>query len=93
MNAVSASKLAVNYRSVIAGNVPDGTYVLRSAACAPTEKLIGGGAHWSGQFNPTTAADTHLVHSNRNGNTWQVAALNGSGSSRSLTVTAICVGG
>ena len=51
------------------------------------------GAHWSGQFNPTTAADAHLVHSNRNGNTWQVAALNRSGSSRSLTVTAICVGG
>jgi hypothetical protein len=91
-NAVTASKIGVTYRSRIV-NAADGSYVLTTQACNPNEKLIGGGAHWSGGFNPTSAEGTHLLISNRVGGGWQGAGINGSGSQRSLTVTAICVVG
>jgi hypothetical protein len=89
-SAVTAGKLPVVSRSRIV-NVSDGAYVLNSQACGANEKLIGGGAHWSGNFNPTSAEGTQLVFSDRFGSVWQAGGINGSGSQRAFTVTVICV--
>lgn len=90
-NAVTASKLATTLRTS-AVSVTSGTTVNRTASCAAGEKAIGGGAVWSGSWTNSQAEGTHLVHSYPGSGlgSWSARGYNGSGSTRTLTVYAIC---
>lgn len=89
--AVTASKLSIAVRQSSA-SVASGATASLSAPCATGEAGVGGGAFFTGAFNATQASNTHIVNSSpMPSGGWTVLAYNGSGSTRTLFVRALCV--
>lgn len=91
-DAVRASKLAVTRRA----NglfVAAGTTVSIQQLCLAGEKVVGGGATWSGSFTNAQAQVTQTINSRptvpQQG--WEARGFNGGGAQRAFTVYALCV--
>jgi hypothetical protein len=59
--------------------------------CQPGERLLSGGARWSGIIDATVAADLHVMHSYPVHSTWFARVYNGTGAARDMTVRVHCL--
>jgi hypothetical protein len=59
--------------------------------CQPGERLLSGGARWSGTIDATVAADLHVMHSYPVHTTWFARVYNGTGAARDMTVRVHCL--
>jgi hypothetical protein len=91
--AVTAPKLGAITQRTDSISVPAGDTRFESVSCLTGERLIGGGAVWSGGFNAATAEVLHLVYSTPSGNAWGARAYNGTGEPRTIIVRALCLTG
>lgn len=89
--AVTASKLSTAVRQASA-SVASGSSASVSAPCASGEQGLGGGSFFTGSFSASQASNTHILSSSpMPSGGWSVTAYNGSGSTRTLFVRALCV--
>jgi len=94
-NAVTAAKLSTKARSTIY-SVPDGASKFGMADCVRAgtrggERLLGGGAFWSGNLSNAQASQMHIVASGPLLNSWRAGAYNNSGSQQKLVVWVMCI--
>jgi hypothetical protein len=91
-NSVGSSELKPTVRRSASVNVTAGGTAFQSRACLAGERMLSGGAIWSGGINAATAAALHIVHSYPVGTTsWGARGYNGTAGNRTLTVYAICL--
>jgi hypothetical protein len=90
--SVTGPKLAGTVMRSDTVQVPNGDSLGREVSCQAGERLISGGARWSGGMAPAQAAALHVVHSYpANTSTWFVRAYNNTGAPRDLNVRVLCL--
>jgi len=91
--AVTAPKLGtIAVRSETHAVPAEGT-IFQSVPCLSGERLLTGGAVWSGSFNAASAEKLHLVYSTPSGNSWVARLYNGNAEARTIIIRAVCLAG
>lgn len=91
--AVTAPKLGTIVQHSESIEIAAGGTSVKSASCPTGQRMITGGAVWTGGFNAATAEQLHLVYSTPSGDNWTARAFNGTGEARTLLVRVRCLVG
>ena len=92
--SIGRSKLAAVTTRTDSSDVADGATGTLSVNCEAGELPLSGGVTFGGAaINAAQALNTHLVRSGPSGNGWSVRVYNGTGTSRTYTISVICLAG
>lgn len=92
--SIGHSKLAAVTTRTDSVDVADGATGTPSVSCEAGELPLSGGVTFGGAaINAAQALNTHLVRSGPTSNGWSVRVYNGTGTSRTYTVSVVCLAG
>lgn len=92
--SIGRSKLAAVTTRTDSTSVADGATDQLSVNCETGELPLSGGVTFGGAaINAAQALNTHLVRSGPTANGWGVRVYNGTGTSRTYTISVVCLAG